>query len=117
MADWFNLGWRSLDAVMKDLPPDATPATIQLWPEHFDAATNFSPSSGAKVNLGCSPGDGFDPDPYVYVGPWELPPVPKSDFWNAPFGAVLRRSDLSASDGSEECMEFFWTGVRLVAQS
>ena len=118
LADWYDLGWRSLDAVVATLPGDAAPATIQLWPEHFDAATNLKVSSGAMVNMGCSPGDGFEPAPYAYVGPWDLSQVPKSAFWNAPFGAVLRRSDLTASsDGLDECIQFFGNGIRLASQS
>jgi hypothetical protein len=117
MADWYNLGWRALDAVLADLPGNATPATIQLWPEHFDAATNFPVTSGTMVNLGCSPGDGFEPEPYVYLGPWDLSQVLKSEFWNAPFGAVLRRSDLPASpDGLVQCIQFFRDGIDLAAQ-
>lgn len=118
MADWYDLGWRVLDTVIASLPAEAMPATIQLWPEHFDAGTTVRVSSGATVNLGCSPGDGFEVGPYVYVGPQKLPPLPSSDFWNAPFGAVLRRSDLSRQTGpAEQCIEFLQAGIALAGSS
>lgn len=114
LCSWFASGWRALDAVVNTLPEAALPATIQLWPEHFDAGTNVRLPSGNRVNLGFSPGDSFEPYPYAYVGPWELATLPHSDFWNAPFGAVLRRSELSAAaDPITECVAFLQKGVHL----
>jgi hypothetical protein len=52
-----------------------------LWPEHFDVAVTED-----EVNYGVSPGDGFHPLPYAYVGPWTSR---IGAFWNAPFGAFL----------------------------
>src|SRR5947207_6736413 len=39
MAEWFALGWRVLDEVVGATAAATEAATIQLWPEHFDAAT------------------------------------------------------------------------------
>ena len=97
IAHWYDLGWRVLDAVVAELPAQAAPATIQLWPEHFDAATNVGLASGEGVNLGFSPGDAYEADPYAYVGPWSSRRPGDPAFWNAPFGAVLRRADVLAS--------------------
>jgi hypothetical protein len=85
VADWFDLGWRALDAV------GVPHSTIQLWPEHFDVGCAVAD----RCNLGASPGDSFSEEPYLYVGPWAADDRPGDPaFWNAPFGAVLRRSDL-----------------------
>ena len=46
----------------------------------------------ARVNYGISPGDMHIPGPYLYVGPHDGPPA-ADEFWNAPFGAVLRYHD------------------------
>lgn len=74
IADWFAL----VAAALRTVAPEA-PA--QLWPEHFDLATTV-----AEVNLGGSPGDDQHDEPYLYVGPWALPPPP-GDPWNEPWGA------------------------------
>jgi hypothetical protein len=112
IADWFGLCWRTLDASLATLSPTTVPTTIQLWPEHFDAATTVAVPSGERVNLGFSPGDDFVTEPYVYVGPWsELRPGNPA-FWNTSFGAVLRRSDIAGStDPDEACSEFVRSGL------
>jgi hypothetical protein len=118
IADWFTLAWRVLDDVVLSLLEQCEVATIQLWPEHFDAATTVKLPRGEPVNLGFSPGDAFESEPYLYVGPWggERPGDPS--FWNAPFGAVLRRSELDDSlDRAEPCHRFLAHGLDLVASS
>jgi hypothetical protein len=85
------------DAALRSLAPDETPV---LWPEHFDVAISVG-----EVNYGVSPGDRFEPEPYAYVGPW-IPPE-QDDFWNAPFGAVLR---LAPDAGPDEVLAFFDRG-------
>ena len=66
------------DEALRAFAPDQTAI---LWPEHFDLGITL-----AEVNYGVSPGDSSLPLPYVYAGPWELPPA--DDFWNQPFGAA-----------------------------
>src|SRR5205085_513045 len=34
LGDWYDLGWRILDAVACDA---TAPSVLQIWPEHFDA--------------------------------------------------------------------------------
>jgi hypothetical protein len=70
-------------ARLRSRATDDDPATVQLWPEHFDLATTIG-----QVNYGGSPGDDDHPLPYLYVGPWS-PPGPDGGFWNEPFGASL----------------------------
>lgn len=113
IAGWFDLGWRVLDEVLAAQPSETAPAEIQLWPEHFDAGTNVGLLSGDRVNLGFSPGDGYEPEPYVYLGPWSTERRGDPDFWNAPFGAVLRSSDaLASADPGNACVAFLRQGIR-----
>ena len=116
IAGWYDLAWQVIDAVVAALPHDAAPATLQLWPEHFDAGTNVGVPGGARVNLGFSPGDGFEAEPYAYVGPWNPQRPGDPAYWNAPFGALLRRSEVLASSAPlSRCGDFIRTGLRLVA--
>ncbi|MGH9028367.1 MAG: hypothetical protein ACRDV4_01940, partial [Acidimicrobiales bacterium] len=89
ISNWYELGWSVLDEVVADQRPDAVPETIQLWPEHFDAGTSIGLENGSRVNLGVSPGDGVVHEPYLYIGPQGPERPGDTDFWNAPFGAVL----------------------------
>jgi hypothetical protein len=115
IADWFDLAWRVLDDVLESLPPGDEITTIQLWPEHFDAATTVTPPSAQAVNLGFSPGDAFESEPYLYVGPWGRARPGDPSFWNAPFGAVRRRSEvLEADDRAVSCRQFLTEGLLLV---
>ena len=118
LADWYMIGWRVLDRVLISLPATAQPSVIQLWPEHFDAATDVEASPGRRVNLGVSPGDSYSDEPYLYIGPWgpERPGDPA--FWNAPFGAVMRRGELQRStDPIAVAAGFFRTGLRSMAEA
>ena len=118
VADWYALGWMALDTVVSVLAPSAAPAVTQLWPEHLDAATNVGVGVGGeeRVNLGFSPGDAFESQPYAYVGPFGNERRGDPGFWNAPFGAVLRVADVDASgDRLGACVEFLQTGLNLAA--
>ena len=95
LADWYQFGWEVLDETFASLPADAGPATVQLWPEHFDVGTDVGAPGDRRVNLGFSPGDAYEPQPYLYVGPWGPERAGDPDFWNAPFGAVRRAADLA----------------------
>jgi hypothetical protein len=81
------------------------PSEIQLWPEHFDLATDFG-----EVNYGLSPGDEGHPWPYAYVGPWS--PPTQGGFWNEPFGASLVFEEVPTVD---DVLTFFGEGHRLAA--
>lgn len=111
LADWYTLGCIALDVVLATLGPPE-PATVQIWPEHFDAGTNVRLPNGERVNLGFSPGDGFEPEPYAYVGPWSDQRHGDPAFWNASFGAVLRERDLPpGSMRLEACVNFLEAGL------
>lgn len=81
---------------------------VQLWPEHFDLGCNVE-----GINLGCSPGDGYSAQPYVYVGPWNTEGL-EGDFWNAPFGAVLGYQELlEAENQRDSALAFLRRGAKL----
>jgi hypothetical protein len=61
-----------------------------IWPEHFDLGATVD----GKI-IGFSPGDKYYDEPYVYVGPRPTGPNAGNPFWNAPFGAVSKYSELA----------------------
>lgn len=120
LAWWNALVLSALDLLTAELPESADPSAAQLWPEHFDVALDVAWGSGEgqRANLGGSPGDGFDPNPYLYVGPWgpERPGDPP--YWNAPFGAVLRYATLVGLESAvaiDRMTAFLRRGVNLLA--
>ena len=112
LADWYEFGWEVLDEMFASLPTDAAPATVQLWPEHFDVGTDVGVPGGRRINLGFSPGDAYEPGPYLYVGPWGPERSGDTDYWNAPFGALRRAADLVPSpDPHTSALDFLAAGV------
>lgn len=97
IASWYDLGWRLLDRVLGGSASHAAPAVVQLWPEHFDVGSHVGLRLGQRVNLGASPGDGHCDEPYLYVAPHGQQRPGEAQFWNAPFGAVLRWSQVQAT--------------------
>jgi hypothetical protein len=71
-----------------------------LWPEHFDVAIDIG-----EVAYGVSPGDGYVDRPYAYVS---RPGRFTGEFWNAPFGAARRLTEL---EGAEGIVAFFRQGA------
>ena len=121
IGDWFAVVAAALDAVAGSATdPRSTPSVAQIWPEHFDLAVDlaFDPNRAdiRRANVGGSVGDGFEAEPYLYVGPWTDDRPGDPEFWNAPFGAVLRRTDLLAShDPAGSAAAFFDRGLTLLA--
>jgi hypothetical protein len=123
LGDWWAFGAGLIDGVCTARGDAGTPlvrgaTTAQLWPEHFDhAATVTVVGDGdepVSANVGASPGDDGEPLPYLYVGP-HGPERPGADgYWNAPFGAVLRRSALAGlpdADGRRQGLAFLREGL------
>lgn len=114
LAAWFAFGQDVLTR-WRDAHADETPSEIQLWPEHFDLATDLGPDETRRANYGASPGDGGHELPYLYVGPW----APDDDpFWNAGSYARLGYEDLvDAPDPVTAALAFFAAGhARLAAR-
>jgi hypothetical protein len=78
-----------------------SPSEPQIFPEHFDLGI-----TAGSVNYGFSPGDDAIAEPYVYVGPHQLPP-PAGDFWNASFGAYRTWSQVT---NTQQALAFLRTG-------
>jgi hypothetical protein len=97
LAAWYAFGAEVLDRLRTALAGTGTTSERQMWPEHFDLALDHTFDGGVRANVGCSPGDSFDADPYVYVGPWDRAELTGDD-WNAPFGAYLPYAELLAAD-------------------
>ena len=120
IASWFDLAAQALDEVFRAAAPWSEPSIPQLWPEHFDVATDlaFDPAAPGerRVNLGGVAGDESHAAPYLYVGPWSPERPGDPDFWNAPFGAVLGQDVvINAGDHLSAAVEFFRTGLDRLA--
>jgi hypothetical protein len=82
LADFYAFDAEFLERFRSALPPHAAPSSINLWPEHFDIATEAgSEEAGLRANYGASPGDEDHQGPYVYVGPWTA--EVEGALWNA----------------------------------
>jgi hypothetical protein len=112
LGAWWGLGAEVVDELVATTPAVTGATAAQLWPEHFDLACTVVVDGGGRANVGVSAGDGFEPAPYLYVGPYgpERPGDPS--YWNAPFGAVLRREEV---DGRAEALAFLRTGIDRLA--
>jgi len=109
---WYRVGAQALDGV---LPTLDHPTAAQVWPEHFDIGLSATTPTGG-VNLGASPGDAGVAEPYLYVAPWTGHRPGDPDFWNAPYGAVVTRSVLAASDDpGPAAVAFLTRGVDLLS--
>ncbi len=105
LAGWYALGAAVL-GTWRELHRDGAPSLVQLWPEHFDLACDLGDADGgARANYGFSPGDDAIPEPYAYVGPWDIARHP-SPAWDQSWGASLRNSQLGA-DAAGQIVEFF----------
>jgi hypothetical protein len=117
LAAWYAFGATVLDAVVTPDADRLQPSVQQLWPEHFDVGLDVDVGEGRRANLGASPGDGPDGEPYLYVGPWgdERPGEP--GYWNVPFGAALGFEALRQDeDPPARAVEFLRQGLaRLVS--
>lgn len=111
LGDWFGFSFSVLEDVRRT-EGAVDPSRVQLWAEHFDPATELgSIDKEQRASFGASPGDGPNPEPYLYVAAWYG--VDKSDpFWNAESfgGAQLNYADLLAADDQRAtAIDFFRT--------
>lgn len=91
LAYWFEVACDALAMLKSDV-------AIQLWPEHFDIATEVGKEdAGTRATVGASAGDEVLDEPYLYVGPWD--PVRKTGrFAEYPWGAALPFHDVPRDD-------------------
>lgn len=112
LGAWFGLAASALEQLRADHRADP-PARVQLWPEHFDLATDLGAETDAtRCTFGASPGDAAEPEPYLYVLPWAE--VERGGFWNASSftGALLPYRDLAGVDQPRAAvLTFFRQGL------
>lgn len=98
LGRWYAFGAQVLDELHARWSSGPV-SEAQLWPEHFDLAVTVELGSARKVNVGFSPGDGFSPQPYAYVGPQDADDL-SGPFWNAPFGAFVPYAGLPSEEAA-----------------
>ena len=74
LIDWYT----SVSEALSSFAPDSKQT---LWPEHFDVAIRRD-----ETNFGGLAGDGTIAEPYVYIGPSQVPAA--DPFFTEPFGAA-----------------------------
>ena len=112
IGEWFRFGIDALDEVRLHGQDDDDVSEVQLWPEHFDPATELGEfEKGQRASFGASPGDGANPEPYMYVASWS--DIDHSNpFWNGRGfnGASLGYAELL----SGRAVEFLLEGYRVL---
>lgn len=117
LARWFRFGFEVLEEQRARARPEDQASEVQLWPEHFDPATEIGDEGGGRrASYGASPGDGDHIGPYLYVAAWSE--VDRSEeYWNDRFfdGASLSYRELAAAEDSmAAALDFFDRGYRLL---
>ena len=117
LGDWFGFGSEVLEELRRRAEPGDEASLVQLWPEHFDPATEMGPEAeGRRASYGASPGDPAHSEPYVYVSAWGE--IDRSNpYWNdrAFNGSSLGYRELASSpDPSERALEFLLEGYRIL---
>lgn len=115
LGAWFSFGTDVLNELRSHGTEDDDISEVQLWPEHFDPATELGDyEKGQRTSYGASPGDADHPEPYLFVASWSE--VDRSNpYWNDPFfgGASLGYADLlSSEDPAKRAIEFLLQGYR-----
>lgn len=117
LGDWFAFGFEVLNELRRHGREDDEASEVQLWPEHFDPATELGAEErGQRASFGASPGDHSSDQPYIYVSAWS--PIDRSEaFWNSDSfnGASLSHSELRTSeDPATTALEFLLEGYRVL---
>ncbi len=117
LGAWFEFGFLVLNELREHGRDSDDVSEVQLWPEHFDPATELGNyDKGQRASFGASPGDGSNPDPYLYVASWSE--IDRSNpYWNNDSfnGASLAYSELFSSDDPEaRALDFLLEGYRVL---
>lgn len=120
LGQWFNFGSQALDRLRGHGTEDDDITEVQLWPEHFDPATELGgQDEGRRASYGAAPGDAGHQEPYLYVAPWGE--VDESDpYWNSGSfnGSLLGYSELvAAEDPIAAGVDFLLNGHRILHAS
>lgn len=117
LGQWFHFGFTVLEELRVAVGPGSQPSEVQLWPEHFDPATELGDAgAGRRASYGASPGDGDHAEPYIYVAPWGEVDADDPYWADASFGgASLSYSDLQTQDDPvRRAVEFLDRGHGLI---
>jgi len=120
LGEWYAFGAAVIDEAVATTPAITASTTRQIWPEHFDlgGAVTLAGPPEVRANVGASPGDDFEPLPYLYLGPWGGDRPGDAGYWNAPFGAVLHAEELvglTHDAARARAVAFFQRGFALLA--
>jgi hypothetical protein len=120
LGQWFNFGFDVLESLREQAKAGDDASEVQLWPEHFDPATELGSEEQAKrASYGASPGDPSHGEPYFYVAAWGE--IDRSNpYWNDESfsGASLTYSDLTPTeDPAGRALEFLLEGYRVIHSS
>lgn len=115
LGEWFGFGFDVLNRLRAHGQEDDDVSDLQLWPEHFDPATELGDQAkGERASFGASPGDEAHVEPYLYVAAWAE--IDRSNsYWNDESfnGASLSYTDLlKADDPAGRSLEFLLEGYR-----
>ncbi len=117
LSQWFGFSWVLLNELRAHATDDDDVTEVQLWPEHFDVATEIgSQEAGERASYGASPGDESNPEPYIYVGAWGE--IDRSNpYWNNESfnGASMTYEQLRGSeDPLRAGLDFLLEGYRIL---
>lgn len=117
LGNWYEYSFEVLNRLREHGTPADDVSEVQLWPEHFDPATELGDQEkGQRASFGASPGDSANPEPYIFVAAWS--DVDRSnEYWNNESfnGASLGYEELvSADDQVERGLEFLLEGYRVL---
>ncbi|MGH8873046.1 MAG: hypothetical protein ACRDWS_13870 [Acidimicrobiia bacterium] len=117
LGDWYRFGFDVLEELRGHGTETDEVSEVQLWPEHFDAATELGSSDhGRRATYGASPGDKGHLEPYLYVSAWS--DIDRANlYWNdrhfngasLPFITLLE-----AEDQTRVALDFFLQGYRIL---
>ena len=115
IGEWFEFGFRVLNEVRSHGAEGDDVTEVQLWPEHFDPATELGDyERGQRASFGASPGDGAHAEPYLYVASWSE--IDRADpFWNDESfngGSLGYAELLASSDPESAALDFYLQGYK-----
>jgi hypothetical protein len=113
LADAWATGEEALQALLDGASSADDASPINLWPEHFDIATELG-TGDTRATYGVSPGDADHAEPYAYVSPWTAPAeTGLHTFWNA---AAFTGAERLLVDDPDEVLAFFREAHRLLTR-